>query len=670
MYLKKIELQGFKSFADKTIFEFLPGITAVIGPNGSGKSNVSDAVRWVLGEQSMKSLRGNKLEDIIFVGTQNRKSLGFAEVTLIIDNADGKLPIEFSEVTVTRRAYRSGESEFYINKSQCRLKDILELFMDTGIGKDGYSIIGQGKIDEILSNRSEERRNIFEEAAGIVKYKTRKEEANRKLEHTRQNIIRITDIITEIEANIEPLRIQSEKARRFLDLREELKKIEIGLFIDSIEKNKMKLEDINRNQDILNNQVLEEDIKLEELTGNKENIKLDLEQLIKDTEGLQTGIFENQNNMEKCNSDINLSKEKIKNNNINFERLSNEIEELKSLIESLEIEKQEKKDKKNRMLESKNKFVQELYEKEKELEELLLNFSEEETEIEKNKDKLNDLTNQKFENMSAINISENMEEGYIKRDKQVKEEISSNISELDSKRFIKNEISKVFYEINQKRSEISKKLEFASELRNESSNKISVLENKINKTKENIRVSEARYKFLVETEKEKEGYLKSVKALLLECEKNNELSNGVYGAIANLIIVPPEYELAIEMCLGMSLQNIVTDTEKDAKKLIEFLRKNNLGRASFLPIASVKGKKIDINIEKIKKNNLNVIGLASDLIKFDSKYTSVILNLLGKTLIVNDMDTAINIAKEHSYGFRIVTLSGDIVNPSGQMTRR
>src|SRR5574344_1779899 len=250
MYLKRIEMQGFKSFADKTVLEFKPGITTVIGPNGSGKSNISDAIRWVLGEQSMKSLRGAKSEDIIFAGTQARKSLGFAEVSIVIDNNDNKLPIEYSEVTVTRKIYRTGETGYYINKVPCRLKDVLQLFMDTGIGKDGYSIIGQGKIDEILSNKSEDRRNIFEEASGIVKYRSRKVESEKKLEQTKLNLLRINDILSEIEGNIEPLKNQSEKARKFLDLREELKGIEIGLFIYNIDNYKMKIEEINKDIEI------------------------------------------------------------------------------------------------------------------------------------------------------------------------------------------------------------------------------------------------------------------------------------------------------------------------------------------------------------------------------------------------------------------------------------
>ena len=287
MYLKRLELQGFKSFADKTVLEFKPGITSVIGPNGSGKSNISDSIRWVLGEQSMKSLRGSKAEDIIFAGTQNRKSLGFAEASIIIDNSDGKLPIEYNEVTVTRKIYRSGETGYFINKVPCRLKDILELFMDTGIGKDGYSIIGQGKIDEILSNKSEDRRHIFEEAAGIVKYRTRKMESEKKLEQTKLNLLRINDILAEIEGQLDPLKMQSEKAKKFLSLREELKNIEIGLFVFKINEYKEKISKVAEDLKTLEDQELAENTKLEEGQSQKEELKNKIEELTQAIEDMQ-----------------------------------------------------------------------------------------------------------------------------------------------------------------------------------------------------------------------------------------------------------------------------------------------------------------------------------------------------------------------------------------------
>ena len=316
MYLKRLELQGFKSFADKTILEFKPGITSVIGPNGSGKSNISDSIRWVLGEQSIKSLRGAKSEDIIFAGTQNRKSLGFAEASIVIDNSDGKLPIEYSEVTVTRKIYRSGETGYYINKVPCRLKDILELFMDTGIGKDGYSIIGQGKIDEILSNKSEDRRHIFEEAAGIVKYRVRKAESEKKLEQTKLNLLRINDIISEIESNIDPLKMQAEKAKQFLDLREELKNIEVGLFLYNIESYKEKLEQIVKDIEIMENHKQEEVEKQEKLQKNKDDLKM----TIKDNypvEDLKTILnFKQERNTPKDQKDIENIIKYLENNKI------------------------------------------------------------------------------------------------------------------------------------------------------------------------------------------------------------------------------------------------------------------------------------------------------------------------------------------------------------------
>ena len=336
MYLKRLELQGFKSFADKTVLEFRPGITSVIGPNGSGKSNISDAIRWVLGEQSMKSLRGAKSLDIIFAGTQNRKSLGFAEASLVFDNTDGTLPIEYTEVTVTRKIYRSGETGYYINKVPCRLKDILELFMDTGIGRDGYSIIGQGKIDEILSNKSEDRRHIFEEAAGIVKYRTRKAESEKKLEHTKLNLLRITDIVAEIETNIGPLKNQSEKAKKYLNLREELKNIEIGLFLYNIDKYKKELEEIVSDEEIYKTQCNDEEGRLERCKALKEELKSEIDRITETIEEMTNLGFESKKDIEMLNSDINVSNTRIENNKENKLRFEKEVKELETRIKELE----------------------------------------------------------------------------------------------------------------------------------------------------------------------------------------------------------------------------------------------------------------------------------------------------------------------------------------------
>lgn len=663
MYLKKLELQGFKSFADKTVLEFMPGITTVIGPNGSGKSNISDAIRWVLGEQSMKSLRGSKTEDVIFAGTQNRKSLGFAEVSMVMDNSDQKLPIEYNEVTITRKLYRSGESGYYINKTPCRLKDVLELFMDTGIGKDGYSIIGQGKIDEILSNKSEERRHIFEEAAGIVKYRVRKVESEKKLEQTKLNLLRINDIISEIEANIEPTKIQAEKAKEYLRLRDELKSIEIGLFIHNINDYKKRIEEVINDQDIYNTQLVRENERLSNIQELKEKLRASLDNITEQIEKMQNLGFENEKKKEQIKADININLEKINNNNANFERLEKEIIENDERLKVLEEETNQKNDKKTNLTENKDKFVKELEEKEAELKKLTDKMSEKELDMETKKKKVEDNTDEKYEISNAISTLKANVENSNSRKKVVEEEIEVNISELDSSRMQKSEISQKFAEIEAKREKIKGDLNKIDEKRKESDAKLKEYDLKINQCESEIRMKDSRMKFLIETEKEKEGYIRSVKSILQDCEKDLSLKKGVHGVIANLISVPKEYETAIEMCLGQSMQNIVTDTEEDAKKLVEHLRKFNLGRASFLPITSVKGKKLD----KIKSER-GVIGIASDLVKFDKKYEQIVLSLLGRTLIVDTMDNAIAIARKNSYGFRIVTLQGDVLNPSGAIS--
>ena len=665
MYLKRLELQGFKSFADKTILEFKPGITSVIGPNGSGKSNISDAIRWVLGEQSMKSLRGAKSEDIIFAGTQSRKSLGFAEVSIVIDNSDAKLPIEYSEVTVTRKLYRNGETGYFINKTPCRLKDILELFMDTGIGKDGYSIIGQGKIDEILSNKSEDRRHIFEEAAGIVKYRTRKQESEKKMEQTKLNLLRINDILTEIEGNIEPLKAQSEKAKQYLNLREELKNIEVGLFVYNINTYKEKLEQIIKDEEIMTAQRNTENEKLTSIQSLKDSLKQELDEITTQIEQMQNIGFESTNKIEKINSEIGISKERIQNNIANKERLESEIKELRIRIQELQEEEKQRQEKKANLFQNKEKFEEELKQKETELAKLTKTLSDKELEIEAKKQKIETNTDKKYEVLADINTQEANYENLEKRKKTLKIELENIISELDSTRDNKQELSKKFYEIQSKRNIVSNNLQQETTEKESCMNKIKDFEEEINKLNYQMNMKDARHKFLLETEKEKEGYIKSVKELLLDCDKNSQLKKSMHGVLANLISVNKEYELAIEMCLGQALQNVVTETEEDAKKLVEHLRNNNLGRASFLPISSIRGKRIENVISNGMKG---VIGIASDLVKCDKKYTQIVLNLLGRTVVVEDMNIGISLAKMNNYSFRIVTLKGDVISSSGSIT--
>ena len=665
MYLKRLEMYGFKSFADKTVLEFMPGLTTVIGPNGSGKSNISDCIRWVLGEQSLKSLRGAKSEDIIFAGTQNRKPLGYAEASLVMDNSDSKLPIEYNEVIVTRRIYRSGESGYFINKTPCRLKDVLELFMDTGIGRDGYSIIGQGKIDEILSNKSEDRRHIFEEAAGIVKYRTRKVESEKKLEQTKLNLLRINDIISEIEMNIGPLKNQSEKAKKYLTLRDELKNIEVGLFLYNIDEFKKQTEEIIENIDLLETQKVKEDENLNNLQNSKEDLKIVIDNLIEEIERIQNLGFEGNQKKEQFNSEIGIATERISNNKENYERYALEIEELENRNKDLEDEKNIKQEKKKNLYNNKEKFEKELKEKEDELEKYSKTLSDKEIEIEDKKKIVQDNIDNKYEIIASLNTEKANLDNLNKREASLKSEIQETISELDSTRASKDELGKNFYTLETSRNSITKNIDNMKEEKDKSTEKLKEFEVRINSYQSEYRIKESRYNFLVETEKEKEGYSKSVKSLLEATEKDSALGKGVHGILANLISVDKKYETAIEMTLGPTIQNIVTNSEEEATKLVNYLRDNNLGRASFLPITSVKGSKVT----GVNSRGVNgVIGIASDLVVTDRKYEGIILNLLGRTVIVEEIEDAVKLAKQNSYKFKIVTLKGDVINPSGAIS--
>lgn len=664
MYLKKLELQGFKSFADKTTLEFKPGVTVVMGPNGSGKSNISDAVRWVLGEQSIKTLRGSKLEDVIFAGTQARKSVSFAEVDITMDNSDGKLPIDYSEVTVTRRVYRSGESEFFINKNSCRLKDIVELFMDTGIGRDGYSIIGQGRIDEILSTKSEDRRHIFEEAAGIVKYRTRKEEAEKKLDNTRQNLTRINDIFSELEKQLGPLESQAETAKKFFEIREKLKYLEVGLYISNINKNKEKLNEILSQVNEVTSQLSDEESKLAELQERKEELRGLIEDLIKNIEESQNSVFEAQNNIEKQRADIAICKEKKEHNIEKYENYKIDIEKSSARKLELEEDKENRKNRKLNLAEDKKRFENELHEKEEEYAKLSENMTSEQKKIEDLKEKIMQNIDFKFEKMQIFtNLTASIESGKS-RIKQIEDETKDNVHELDKERMIKEDELITFNKISSDSNKLTTHLDELNKIKSECNAKISEHENNIKKIGEELHIKESRYKFLVETEKEFEGYSKAVKDVLSKCQVDKDFAKGIHGALASLIKVPSEYETAIEMALGASIQNVVTETEEEAKKAIKFLKENNLGRASFLPISAIKGGKLNENFKGFD----GVVGVASDLISYDKSYENVLQNLLGRTLIVNNMDTAVSVSKKYKYSFRIVTLEGDIVNASGQMT--
>ena len=609
-------------------------------------------------------MRGSKLEDVIFAGTEARKSVSFAEVSITIDNSDGKLPVDYTEVTVSRRAYRSGESEFFINRNSCRLKDIVELFMDTGIGRDGYSIIGQGRIDEILSSKSEERRHIFEEAAGIVKYRTRKEEAEKKLESTKQNLVRINDIVSEIENQLGPLEMQAEKAKIFLDLREKLKYLEIGLFINGIEKNKIKLDEIKLSLDNMTEELANEETNLTDLQAKKEKLKLELDELFSKITEEQNRMFESQNTIEKQKADIGIYKERINHNTEKYESLALEIEKHNERKEELTKDVEDRKAKKIRLSNDKERFQNELNEKQAEFEKLSQTLTSEQKRIEEKKQKIMDNIDLKFEKMEVLRDLSANSEANLRRIRQIDEEVRDNISSLDRERMTKEDASKTLNEVTSERNKILNTIAELEKIKSECNTKISGYEDEIRRLADEVNNKKSRYKFLVETENEFEGYNKAVKEVLSKCQKDEAFGKNVYGAVASLIKVPAKLENAIEMTLGASIQNIVTQTEEDAKRAIEYLKVNNLGRASFLPLSSVKPLRISENLRGID----GVLGIASNLIDYDKKYDAVIQSLLGKTVIVENMNSAISISKKFKYSFKVVTLDGDVINPSGQMS--
>ncbi len=667
MYLKKLEIQGFKSFADKTIFEFRPGITTVIGPNGSGKSNVSDSIRWVLGEQRAKSLRGGKMEDVIFTGTQNRKALNFAEVTLTLDNSEGRLPVNFSEVAVTRRVYRSGESEYFINRTPCRLKDIIELFMGTGIGRDGYSIIGQGRIDEILSNNSEERRNVFEEAAGISKYKARKIEAEKKLELTTQNLNRINDIIKELETQLSPLKIQSEKAQKYLSLREQLKVFEVNLFLYESEKLKSQIEQVENHLKELS-QELELKMKNSEGSINKKNeLKEKINKITETSDSYKESIFEKQNSIEKINSELSLFSEKISNSLSNIERLKNEIDENSAKIQELNVEKEKRKGKIETLRSQKSSYADYLAQKEKELSEIVATLTDEELKIENMKTSIIDFMNEKSEIKSKMNATVTMKYNATNRDEQITNKLSTIISENDKLKMQLEDDSDMLSSISRELKEISDKFQATKSEELNYETKLKTLEKEVYNISSEISIKNTKHKLLSDTEKNNEGYFRSVKIILDECEKNQEFKKGICGTLAKLISVPEQYEVAIETALGSNLQNIVTLTQEDAKKAIEFLKEKNAGRATFFPISSYKPSEELKNLDKISKC-VGFIGIGTELIKFDEKYRNILTSLLGKTVIVDTLDNAIKLSKQNLGSYRIVSLAGDVVNTAGSMS--
>ena len=667
MFLKKIEIQGFKSFADKTEIEFKSGITGVVGPNGSGKSNISDSIRWVLGEQSVKTLRGSKMEDVIFSGTETRKSLGFAEVTLVLDNSEKDLPIEYSEVSVTRRVFRSGESEYYINKNACRLKDIRELFMDTGVGKDGYSIIGQGKIDEILSSKSEDRRNIFEEAAGIVKYKSRKEEAEKKLQKTDDNLIRINDIVEELEKQLSPLKIQSESALEYTELSESLKSLQINLYIREIEKVKVELIEMEQQISVERNK-LNSQYDLKESTEETYTIiKEKIQALDENIDRIKNNRFSTKSEIDHKQNEVKLIREKLSFFDREIERFKRETDSFNDTISKIEIESQEKTQKKTTLSESLAEFDASIQTKQSSLKSLMTDIELQEKEIEDKRSDVLKAFNLMADKKSKVNSLNSFKQNIEKRITQLDQELSSlndvkkNITNMNKD--ISEQLDKSSVSLKQK----EESLKIILKDKNELSHNIENMTQNINQVRGEIHSKSSKHRVLNDMSREYEGYYKGVKNALKASEQNSELGKGVRGVLAELISVPKKYEKAVEVALGGAIQNIVTDSPEDAKVMIDYLKKNNLGRVTFLPRSSIKGRSLNPSEKKLLEET-GVCGVGSEIVEYDSDYENILQYMLGRVIFVEQIEDGMKVAKSSNYSLKVVSLDGDVLNPGGSMT--
>ncbi len=664
MYLKALEIQGFKSFPDKTVLNFGEDITAIVGPNGSGKSNVSDAIRWVMGEQSSKSLRGAKMEDVIFGGTEKRSQMGFAQVTLVLDNTEHIFPrMEESEVAVTRRYYRSGESEYYINKQSVRLRDVNELFMDTGMGREGYSIVGQGKIDEILSVKSADRREIFEEAAGISKFRHRKEETERKLERTEENLVRINDKIAELELQVGPLRSQAEKAKKYLILRDELRTLEISVWLENLDK--IKTDSIKLNTDYaLAQQELEcANTALDELYAASEQFAEKAHANDMEQERLRTECAELDAKRNEENSAVAVLRTGIENNRANIERVENDLRDQSGRAESLTAQ-----------IAAKHARIEELAAQAAELEEELRAFLTQAEELART-------AGEAGSEVEALRAKEALAASDAADCRADVSAIYAGLAELTERRAaLEAESESVDGQLAEKRRAASasrRALEEAQEeadaVRNIISGHTLKMEGRV-KREETARQKsidltmeknnlDSRIHLLSEMEKEYEGFNKAVRLIMQAAEKNT--LRGVHGPVANLMTTDKRYAVAIEIALGAGMQNVVVDREEDAKSAINFLKQRDGGRATFLPLTAIRG---DVLREVGVEREYGYVGAASQLVQFDQRYTEIFNNLLGRTVVVEDMDCGIAIARKYSNRFRIVTLDGQVLNRGGSMT--
>ena len=664
MYLKQVEMRGFKSFADKTVVEFKEGVTCVVGPNGSGKSNITDAVRWVLGEQRVKTLRGNKMEDVIFNGTKHRKSLGLAEVKLTFDNSNQFFPLEYDEISIIRRVHRSGDSEYLINQMPCRLKDVRELFMDTGIGREGYSIIGQGRIDEILSNNKEERRLLFEEAAGIIKYKSRKIESEKKLKATTENLLRIQDIISEIEDRVEPLRMESERAKEYIEITEALKSIELNYYSKRYLECEQSLLDIY-------GQMREYEDQLKAIDERQSDLKLSYNEkdgqmaaLNREIRELEALYHERLNDESKTNGEKDLVLEKKANTKGNIARIQLELEELESEKNRILKSKEHLMDEKSILEDEHNTGREALKEIQDKLESARQNLEEKKSENEISRkeviDKLNLIELKKQENETLERMSVSLRDKLVSIQKNIEGQVALIEQSHFEKAVVTDKLSVLSAEkisLNQKTAETIQFLEY-------NKREHSALLKQYDQTKQVLSQSQTELKLLKTLEEEFDGYDKGVKDILISLEDQT----GIVGIVASLIEVPKKYEIAIEVSLGRAIQNIVCDRISDAKRSIEYLRKNDLGRVTFLPLENLDDKGQQSEQLSHVHREKGFIGIAKDLIKVEKRFDKLAEFLLGRILIVEDFETASRMIKIKNLRYKVITLEGDVLVPGGAIS--
>lgn len=662
MYLKSIEVQGFKSFANKIVFEFHNGITGIVGPNGSGKSNVGDAVRWVLGEQSAKQLRGSNMQDVIFSGTENRKPLGFAYVAITLDNSDRKLAIDFEEVTIARRVYRSGESEYLLNGTSCRLKDVHELFYDTGIGKEGYSIIGQGQIDKILSGKPEERRELFDEAAGIVKFKRRKATAWKKLEDEKQNLLRVTDILTELEKQIGPLEKQSEIAKTYLKKKEELKVLDVNLFLMEAKR----IEDQSKE---LEGKLSIAEKDLEDTKDSYENTKIEYDKLEKDIEELDAKVDEYRNKQNESGilsrdieGKMNVLKEQIH----SLKQSEEHLQERKNAIHAEIQSKTEQKADFTAQKEDINRQLDEMDDLQTNAADVMLEIQTKiaalNSQIDENKNEIFELLNERASTKGKMQRYDTMLEQITLQKAELSQKLLKVKSEESEQEELLNvynneleQISNVIIKLNNENKENEDKVKAIQE-------ELTALNQKKSDALGAYHTGKSRLDSLINITEKYDGYGNSIRRIM----ERKEAVKGIIGVVADIIKVEKDYEIAIETALGGSIQNVVTEDEETAKHMIEYLKTNKFGRATFLPLTSI-GNKNTFNQENALKEK-GVIGLACHLVSTDEKYQGLSKYLLGRTLVVDSINNAIALARKYSYSLRIVTLEGESLNPGGSMS--